>query len=77
MSRSLRRNWYGGCNSTIFAVLASLGFGADWRSEPFGQVQSLSFDNLDRPGTWPLVARLIGDVVQVQDVVLSWFQVMV
>ncbi len=67
----------GGIGSTIFAVRASQGFGADLRSELFGNVQSLSFGNLDRLGTGPLVTRLTSDVAQVQDVVLIGLRIMV
>jgi len=67
----------GGIGSTIFAVQASQGFGADLRSELFSHVQSLSFGNLDRLGTGPLVTRLTSDVVQVQDVVLIALRILV
>jgi len=67
----------GGIGCTIFAVRASVGFGADLRSALFGKVQSLSFGNLDRLGTGPLVTRLTNDVAQVQDVVVMALRVMV
>ena len=67
----------GGIGSTIFAVQASVGFGADVRSALFGKVQSLSFGNLDRFGTGSLVIRLTNDVAQVQDVVLIVLRMLV
>src|SRR5437868_3811490 len=48
----------GGMGCTIFAVLASQGFGADLRGAAFRQVQALSFGNLDRLETGKLVTRL-------------------
>ncbi len=67
----------GGVGSTIFAIQASVGFGADVRSALFRKVQSLSFGNLDRLGTGPLVTRLTNDVAQVQDVVLIVLRILV
>jgi len=67
----------GGVGSTIFAVQASVGFGADVRSALFRKVQSLSFGNLDRLGTGPLITRLTNDVAQVQDVVLIALRILV
>ena len=67
----------GGIGSTVFAVQASVGFGADVRSALFRKVQSLSFGNLDRLGTGPLVTRLTNDVAQVQDVVLIALRILV
>jgi ATP-binding cassette subfamily B multidrug efflux pump len=67
----------GGVGSTIFAVQASVGFGTDVRSALFRKVQSLSFGNLDRLGTGPLVIRLTNDVAQVQDVVLIALRILV
>jgi len=67
----------GGIGSTIFAVRASVSFGADVRSALFRKVLSLSFGNLDRLGTGPLVIRLTNDVAQVQDVVLIALRILV
>jgi ATP-binding cassette subfamily B multidrug efflux pump len=67
----------GGIGSTIFAVRASVGFGTDVRSALFRKVQSLSFGNLDRLGTGPLVTRLTNDVAQVQDVVQIALRILV
>jgi ATP-binding cassette subfamily B multidrug efflux pump len=67
----------GGIGSTIFAVRASVGFGTDVRSALYRKVQSLSFGNLDRLGTGPLVIRLTNDVAQVQDVVLIALRILV
>jgi ATP-binding cassette subfamily B multidrug efflux pump len=67
----------GGMGCTVFAVLASQGFGADLRQTLFGKVQALSFGNLDALVTGELVTRLTNDVVQVQEVVLIMLRVMV
>jgi ATP-binding cassette subfamily B protein len=67
----------GGLGCTVFATLASQGFGADVRSVLFRKVQSLSFGNLDDLVTGELVTRLTNDVVQVQEVVLVMLRIMV
>jgi ATP-binding cassette subfamily B multidrug efflux pump len=67
----------GGLGCTVFAVLASQGFGADLRETLFGKVQDLSFGNLDELVTGKLVTRLTSDVVQVQDVVMIMLRIMV
>jgi ATP-binding cassette subfamily B protein len=67
----------GGMGSTIFAVLASQGVGADLRAAALRQVQALSFGNLDRLETGKLITRLTNDVTQIQDVVLILLRVMV
>jgi ATP-binding cassette, subfamily B, multidrug efflux pump len=67
----------GGMGCTIFAVLASQGFGADLRGAAFRKVQALSFGNLDRLETGKLVTRLTNDVTQLQDVVMMLLRVMV
>jgi ATP-binding cassette subfamily B multidrug efflux pump len=67
----------GGMGCTIFAVLASQGFGADLRSTLFGKVQALSFGNLDELVTGRLVTRLTSDVVQVQEMVMVMLRIMV
>jgi ATP-binding cassette subfamily B protein len=67
----------GGMGCTVFAILASQGFGADLRQALFGKVQSLSFANLDELVTGELVTRLTSDVVQVQEVVAIMLRVMV
>ncbi len=67
----------GGMGCTVFAVLASQGFGTDLRGTLFRKVQELSFGNLDRLETGKLVTRLTNDVTQVQDVVMMLLRVMV
>jgi ATP-binding cassette subfamily B multidrug efflux pump len=67
----------GGLGCTVFAVLASQGFGAGLRSTLFGKVQALSFGNLDELVTGKLVTRLTNDVTQVQEVVLVLLRIMV
>ncbi len=67
----------GGMGCTVFAVLASQGFGADLRSTLFGKVQDLSFGNLDELVTGELVVRLTNDVVRVQELIMILLRVMV
>ncbi len=67
----------GGVGCTVFAVLASQGFGTDLRGTLFRKVQSLSFGNLDRLETGKLITRLTNDVSQVTDVVMMLLRVMV
>jgi ATP-binding cassette subfamily B multidrug efflux pump len=67
----------GGMGCTVFAVLASQGFGADVRGTLFRKVQALSFGNLDRLETGKLITRLTNDVNQIQDVVMMLLRVMV
>ena len=67
----------GGIGCTIFAVRASMNYGADVRSAVYRKIQSLSFGNLDRLGTGNLVTRLTNDVNQVQDVVLMALRILV
>jgi ATP-binding cassette subfamily B multidrug efflux pump len=59
----------GGFGCTVFATKAAQSFGGDLRHELFGQVQSLSFGNLDELETGQLITRLTNDVTQVQQVV--------
>ena len=67
----------GGVGCTVFAVLASQGFGTDLRDTLFRKVQSLSFGNLDDLETGKLVTRLTNDVTQVQQVVMILLRIMV
>ncbi|MFZ6031371.1 MAG: ABC transporter ATP-binding protein [Chloroflexota bacterium] len=67
----------GGVGCTIFAMLASQGFGADLRSAMFRKVQSLSFGNLDELETGQIITRLTNDVTQVQEVVAMLLRIMV
>lgn len=69
--------WGGGVGCTIYAVLASQGFGADLRRTLFGQVQAFSFGNLDELEPGKLITRLTNDVTQVQEAVLILLRVMV
>lgn len=68
---------FGGIGCTVFAVRASMNYGADVRSAVYRKIQSLSFGNLDRLGTGQLVTRLTNDVNQVQDVVLIALRILV
>jgi len=67
----------GGVGCTIFATLASQGFGTDLRGDLFRKVQSLSFGNLDELETGGVITRLTNDVVQVQEIVAMMLRVMV
>ncbi len=67
----------GGIGCTIFAVRASMNFGADLRSAVYRKVQTLSFGNLDRIGTAELVTRLTNDVNQVQEMLLMALRILV
>jgi len=67
----------GGIGCTVFAVRASMNFGADLRSGVYRKVQTLSFGNLDRIGTAELVTRLTNDVNQVQEMLLMALRILV
>ncbi len=67
----------GGIGCTIFAVRASMNFGAALRSAVYRKVQTLSFGNLDRIGTAELVTRLTNDVNQVQEMLLMALRILV
>ena len=49
-----------------FAAKASVGFAAELRSTLFKHIQSLSYSKLDTQGTGTLIARITGDINQVQ-----------
>lgn len=49
-----------------FAAKASVGFAAKLRSTLFKHIQSLSYSKLDTQGTGTLLARITGDINQVQ-----------
>lgn len=49
-----------------FAAKASVGFAAKLRSALFKHIQSLSYSKLDTQGTGTLIARITGDINQVQ-----------
>lgn len=67
----------GGVGCTIFATLASQGFGADLRSALFRKVQTLSFGNLDELETGRLITNLTNDITQVQEMVAMLLRIMV
>lgn len=67
----------GGMGCTVFAVLASQGFGADLRATLFRKVQALSFGNLDRLDSGKLIVRLTSDVIVVQDLMMMLLRVMI
>lgn len=49
-----------------FAAKASVGFAAKLRSALFKHIQSLSYSKLDTQGTGTIIARITGDINQVQ-----------
>ena len=49
----------GGVGCTIFAVMASQGFGADLREALFRKVQALSFGNRLLANTWLWMIRIV------------------
>lgn len=61
----------GGMGCTIFSVMASQKFGADLRQELFEKVQSFSIRSLDRFDSGSIVTRLTGDIVQLQNLLLT------
>jgi len=67
----------GGVGCTIFAMLASQGFGTDLRGDLFRKVQTLSFGNLDELETGQTITRLTNDVIQVQEIVAMLLRIMV
>ena len=67
----------GGVGCTVFSTIAALNFSASVRSDVFKKVQQLSFGNLDRLGTGPLITRLTNDIDQVQEAVMMSLRVLV
>jgi len=67
----------GGIGCGIYAIKAAQGFGADVRAAMFGQVQSLSFGNLDKLGTGQIITRLTNDVTQIQEAVAMLLRILV
>ena len=59
----------GGFGCTVFAMLASINYGSDLRSELFLKTGSFSFSEIDKFSTGSLVTRLTNDVMQVQNLV--------
>ncbi|MCL2157882.1 MAG: ABC transporter ATP-binding protein/permease [Oscillospiraceae bacterium] len=59
----------GGFGCTVFAMLASMNYGADLRSALFEKVESFSFCEIDKFSTGSLVTRLTNDVTQLQNLV--------
>jgi ATP-binding cassette subfamily B protein len=59
----------GGFGCTIFAMLASVNYGADLRSALFKKTSGFSFAEIDRFSTGSLVTRLTNDVMQLQNLV--------
>ena len=67
----------GGIANGICAAKAVQAAGADLREALFRKVQSLSFGNLDRLGTGPLITRLTNDVTQVQEAMTMALRILV
>ena len=59
----------GGFGCTVFAMLASMNYGADLRGDLFRKVGDFSFNEVDRFSTGSLVTRLTNDVTQLQNMV--------
>lgn len=68
---------FAGIGCTWFAIRAAMSFGADIRDALFGKIQALSFGDLDRLETGPLVTRLTNDVDQVQTALGMMLRIMV
>jgi len=68
---------FGGASNGVAASKAVQAFGADLREALFRKVQSLSFGNLDRLGTGPLITRLTNDVTQVQEAIMFLLRILV
>lgn len=67
----------GGVGCTIFATLASQGFGTDLRGDLFRKVESFSFGNLDELETGGIITRLTNDITQMQEMVAMLLRIMV
>lgn len=50
------------------SAIASMGFGANLRSELFGKIQDLSFENIDKLKISSLITRMTSDVSMIQNV---------
>jgi ATP-binding cassette subfamily B multidrug efflux pump len=59
----------GASGRNILASQVSQNFGADLRADLFQQIQTLSFENIDKFDKASLVTRLTSDVIQVQNFV--------
>lgn len=59
----------GGFGCTVFAMLASMNYSADLRSDLFRKTGSFSFNEIDKFSTGSLVTRLTNDVTQLQNLV--------
>jgi len=68
---------FAGIGCTYYATKAAMSFGADIRDELFRKIQALSFGDLDRLETGPLVTRLTNDVDQVQMALGMMLRIMV
>ncbi|MGQ9681976.1 MAG: ABC transporter ATP-binding protein [Anaerolineae bacterium] len=66
-----------GIANGVCAAKAVQAAGADLREALFRKVQSLSFGNLDRLGTGPLITRLTNDVTQVQEATTMVLRILV
>lgn len=54
----------------------SIGFGTDLRDSLFGQIQRLSFFDIDRFSSASLITRLTNDITRIQSVVLASMRIM-
>lgn len=67
----------GGFGCTVFAMLASMNYSADLRSDLFRKVESFSFNEIDKFSTGSLVTRLTNDVMQLQNLVAMALRIFV
>ena len=63
--------------NNVFSIRVGEGVARDLREALFRKVQSLSFGNLDRLGTGPLITRLTNDVTQVQEATTMVLRILV
>ena len=59
----------GGFGCTVFAMLSSQSYAADLRGDLFRNVESFSFDEIDKFSTGSLVTRLTNDVTQMENMI--------
>ena len=59
----------GGIGCSVFAMLASMNYGADLRSSLFKKIGSFSFNEIDKFSTGSLVTRLTNDATQLQNII--------
>lgn len=68
---------FGAVMRNLFASYTSQTIGMELRSEMYGKVMSLSFENLDHLQPAAVITRLTNDVTQIQDFVNSLMRIMI